>query len=115
MGAGGGYRGRLYPEGGRESVNPDAGPSYGILHPGPAIYGPPMIQSSGINTSLPQFGPFWNTAFRGLWRRPMLTPGVSVRTSAQGMPMSSLSPRRWAGAWSREARPGHVGMGARRM
>jgi hypothetical protein len=27
--------------------------------------GPPMIQSSGMNTSLPQFGPFWNTASSG--------------------------------------------------
>src|SRR2546430_4396805 len=58
-----------------------------------------------------QFGPFWNTELRGLCRRPMLTPGVSVRTSAQVIPMSSLSPSRWSGSCSRKASPSSVEMG----
>ncbi len=82
-----------------------------MRQPWPAIFDPPMIQSKGMNTSLPQFGPFWNTAFRGLWRRPMLTPGVWLGTSAQVMPMSSLSPSRWSGSCSRIARPSRVEIG----
>jgi hypothetical protein len=49
-----------------------------------------MIQSSGMNTSLPEFGPFWNAWLSGRWRRPMLTPGWLVGTSAQVKPKSKL-------------------------
>ena len=42
-----------------------------------------------MNTSLPEFGPFWNTALSGMWRRPMSTPGCDVGISAQVMPRSS--------------------------
>ena len=34
-----------------------------IIQPLPAYSGPPMIQSIGMNTSLPEFGPFWNAPF----------------------------------------------------
>jgi hypothetical protein len=57
-----------------------------------------MIHSIGMNTSLPEFGPFWKTAFNGRWRRPMFTPAVFVGTSAQVMPRSSLSPSRRSGS-----------------
>ena len=36
-----------------------------------------------MNTSLPQVGPFWNTAASGMWRRPASTPGCDVGISAQ--------------------------------
>ena len=54
-----------------------------MRQPVPAIAGPPMIQSSGMNTSLPQLGPFWNEAFSGQWRLPMFTPGGLVGTRPQ--------------------------------
>ena len=60
---------------GSEMARPAARHSISIRHPLPIIALPPMSQSIGIKTSRPQFGPFWNTAERGMWRRPMLTPG----------------------------------------
>ena len=61
---------------GSEIERPAARQAISIIQPLPAYSGPPMIQSSGMNTSLPEFGPFWNTALSGRWRLPMLTPGV---------------------------------------
>ncbi len=61
---------------GSEIERPAARQAISIIQPFPAYSGPPMIQSSGMNTSLPEFGPFWNTALSGRWRLPMLTPGV---------------------------------------
>jgi hypothetical protein len=60
---------------GSEIERPAARHSISMRQPWPAIAGPPMIQSSGMKTSLPEFGPFWNTALSGKWRRPMFTPG----------------------------------------
>ena len=71
-------------EEGSEIERPAARHSISIRQPWPAIFGPPMIQSSGMKTSLPQFGPFWNTAFSGKWRRPMFTPGVVGRDQRAG-------------------------------
>ena len=82
-----------------------------MRQPWPAICGPPMIQSSGMNTSVPQFGPFWNVALSGQWRRPMCTPGVCVGTSAQVMPRSVWSPSRWSGSCSLIASPSTVQIG----
>ena len=98
-------------EEGSEIERPAARHSISIRQPWPAILGPPMIQSSGMKTSLPQFGPFWNTAFSGMWRRPMWTPGVDVGISAQVMPTSSSPPSRRSGSWSRKARPSRVATG----
>ncbi len=86
------------PVAGSEMPRPAARHSISIRHPRPSIGWPPITQSIGMNTSLPQFGPFWNTAFSGMWRRPICTPGCDVGTSAQVMPMSSLSPTRWSGS-----------------
>ena len=76
---------------------PAARHSISIRQPRPSIGWPPMTQSIGMNTSLPQFGPFWNTALSGMWRRPMSTPGCDVGISAQVMPRSSLSPTQVVG------------------
>jgi hypothetical protein len=79
---------------GSEIARPAARQPISIIQPRPAYSGPPMIQSSGMNTSLPEFGPFWNTALSGRWRRPMFTPGVCVGTRAHVMPRSASAPRR---------------------
>ena len=60
---------------GSEMPRPAASDSISMRQPLPTCALPPMTQSIGMKTSLPQFGPFWNTAFSGMWRRPMLTPG----------------------------------------
>ena len=84
-----------------------------MRQPWPAIFGPPMMQSSGTNTSLPDIGPFWNGTLSGKWRRPILTPGVSRGISAQVMPWSVLSPpSSWSGSYSLNARPSTVATGA---
>ena len=56
----------------------------------PAIFSPPMMQSSGTNTSWPRTGPFWNGMLSGKWRRPISMPGVSRGISAQVMPIVGL-------------------------
>ena len=62
---------------GSEIARPAARQPMSIIQPLPAYSRPPMIQSSGMNTSLPEFGPFWNAALSGMWRRPMLTRACS--------------------------------------
>ena len=96
---------------GSEIARPAARQFISIIQPLPAYSRPPMIHSSGMNTSVPEFGPFWNTALSGRWRRPMFTPGVAVGTSAQVMPRSSLSPSSFSGSYSRNARPSSVATG----
>ncbi len=98
-------------EDGSEIERPAARHSISIRQPWPAIFGPPMIHSSGMKTSLPQFGPFWNTAFSGKCRRPMFTPGWLVGISAQVMPTSASSPSRWSGSCRRNASPSSVATG----
>ena len=44
---------------GRDRDRPAARHSMSIFQPRPAWAGPPMIQSAGMNTSLPQLGPTW--------------------------------------------------------
>ena len=66
--------------------------STSMRQPWPAIFGPPMIESSGTNTSLPWIGPFWNGPFSGKWRRPIVMPGASRGTSATVIPWSVSSP-----------------------
>jgi hypothetical protein len=56
---------------GSEIERPAARHSISMRQPWPAIFGPPMMKSSGMKTSLPRVGPFWNTALSGKWRRPM--------------------------------------------
>ena len=60
---------------GSEMARPAARHSISIRQPLPIIGCPPITQSSGMKTSLPELGPFWNTAFNGMCLRPMLTPG----------------------------------------
>ena len=45
-----------------------------------------MIQSRGMNTSLPQLGPTMKGMPRALCREPMVMPGVLVGISARVMP-----------------------------
>ena len=71
---------------GSEMQRPTDSCSTSMRQPWPAIFGPPMMQSSGTNTSLPWIGPFWNGTLSGKWRRPIVTPGVSRGISAQVMP-----------------------------
>ena len=71
---------------GSEIDAPAASDSISMRQPLPICAWPPITQSIGMKTSLPQFGPFWNTAISGMWRRPMLTPGCRVGISAQVMP-----------------------------
>jgi hypothetical protein len=96
---------------GSEMPRPAARHSISIRHPRPSIGCPPITQSIGMKTSLPQVGPFWNTQFNGMCRLPMRTPGWVVGISAQVMPMSSLSPARWSGSYARNARPSSVATG----
>ncbi len=77
---------------GSEMPRPAARHSISIRHPLPIIGCPPITQSIGMNTSLPEFGPFWNTALSGMWRRPICTPGCDVGMSAHVMPRSSSPP-----------------------
>jgi hypothetical protein len=71
---------------GSEMQRPTESCSTSMRQPWPAIFGPPMIASSGTNTSLPDSGPFWNGTLSGKWRRPMVTPGVPRGMSAHVMP-----------------------------
>ena len=50
--------------------------------PWPASFGPPMMKSSGMKTSLPRVGPLCQAALSGKWRRPVSTPGWLAGTSA---------------------------------
>lgn len=86
-----------------------------ICQPWPALAGPPMSASSGTKTSWPWLGPFWKTCMDGRWRRPMLTPGASVGTSATEMPTSAGPPSRPSGSCSLKASPSTVAMGPRVM
>lgn len=58
-----------------EIDRPAARHSINIRQPCPAIAGPPMMNSRGMNTSVPRIGPFIHTALSGKCRRPMATPG----------------------------------------
>jgi hypothetical protein len=86
--------------------------STSMRHPEPAMAGPPMMQSSGTNTSRPWTGPFWKGMLSGKCRRPMLTPGVLRGMSAQVMPMSVFSPSSRSGSNMRKASPMTVATGA---
>ena len=97
---------------GSEMQRPTDSCSTSMRHPWPAIFGPPMMKSSGTNTSLPASGPFWNGTLSGKWRRPMVTPGVSRGISAQVMPRSVSPPSRRSGSNMRKARPMTVATGA---
>ena len=83
---------------GNEIERPAARQLMSIIQPLPAYSRPPTIHSIGMKTSLPEVGPFWNTALSGRWRRPMFTPGVFVGTRAQVMPRSFSFPRRPSGS-----------------
>jgi hypothetical protein len=50
---------------GREMLRPALRHSTSMRQPWPAIFGPPMMKSTGMNTSLPQMGPFWNGTLSG--------------------------------------------------
>ena len=56
---------------GSEMPRPAARHSISIRQPLPIIGWPPITQSIGMKTSRPALGPFWNTAFSGMWRRPI--------------------------------------------
>ena len=96
---------------GSEMPRPAARHSISIRQPWPSIGWPPMTQSIGMKTSLPELGPFWNTALSGMWRRPISTPGCAAGISAQVMPRSSLSPISFSGSYTRNARPSSVATG----
>ena len=78
---------------GSEIRLPAARDSISMRQPWPMRSGPPMIQSSGMNTSSPQLGPFWNGMLSGLWRVPILTPGVFVGISASVIPSFRCHPK----------------------
>jgi hypothetical protein len=86
--------------------------STSMRQPAPASCGPPMMQSSGTNTSRPWIGPFWNGMLTGKCRRPMLMPGVSRGIRAQVMPTSIGPPSSLSGSNSRKASPMTVAIGA---
>ena len=71
---------------GSEMQRPTDSCSTSMRQPWPAIFGPPIMVSSGTNTSLPDSGPFWNGTLSGKWRRPMVRPAASRGISAQVMP-----------------------------
>ena len=73
-----------------------------------------MIQSSGMNTSLPQLGPTWKGMPRALCRVPMVMPGVLVGIRARVMP-SEPGAQQVLGIQSRNARPSRVATGPRVM
>ncbi len=50
---------------GSEIARPAARHSISMRQPLPTCARPPITQSIGMKTSLPQFGPFWNTALSG--------------------------------------------------
>ena len=50
---------------GSEMQRPTESCSTSMRQPWPAIFGPPMMASSGTNTSRPWIGPFWNGPFSG--------------------------------------------------
>ena len=50
---------------GNEIERPAARHSISMRQPWPIMACPPMIQSIGMNTSLPELGPFMNAAFNG--------------------------------------------------
>src|SRR5207237_6400742 len=50
---------------GSEMHRPTESCSTNIRQPEPAIFGPPMMASSGTKTSLPWIGPFWNGTLIG--------------------------------------------------
>jgi hypothetical protein len=83
-----------------------------MFQPLPAFSGPPTSWLSGMNTSLPRIGPFWNGELSGKWRRPISTPAVSRGSSARVMPMSLVSPSRPSGSYMRKAKPIIVATGA---
>src|SRR6266498_5357533 len=92
---------------------PAASALINIFQPLPACATPPMMLSSGMKTSRPTVGPFWNTIIVGRCRRPISTPGKFVGTSATVMPISSRPPIRWSGSWSLKASPITVATGAK--
>ncbi|MNI73688.1 hypothetical protein D3C73_1297130 [compost metagenome] len=53
------------PTAGREIERPTDRQFISIIQPLPSISWPPIRNSSGTNTSLPEFGPFMNAAPRG--------------------------------------------------
>src|SRR5690554_4984658 len=100
------------PIDGSEIPRPAASADINIIQPRPAYSGPPMIFSSGINTSLPVVGPFMNMVEDGIWRLPVSTPARSVGTNAQVIPISWVSPISPSGSRSLNANPSTVQTGA---
>ncbi len=100
---------------GRVIERPTARHSLSMFQPLPTMSTPPISWLSGMNTSRPWIGPFWNGEFSGKWRRPISTPGVSRGSNARVMPMSLVSPIRPSGSYMRNARPTSVATGARVM
>ena len=69
---------------GSEMQRPTASCSTSMRQPWPAMATPPMMQSSGTNTSWPRIGPFWNGMLSGRWRAPISMPAVSRRHQRAG-------------------------------
>jgi hypothetical protein len=98
---------------GSEMQRPTESCSTSMRQPWPAIFGPPMIASSGTNTSLPWIGPFWNGPFSGKCRRPIVMPAVSRghqrdRDAVVGL----VAADELRGSNRRNARPMMVAIGA---
>ena len=84
---------------GSEMQRPTDSCSTSMRQPWPAIFGPPMMQSSGTNTSLPEIGPFWNGTLSGKWRRPIVDAGRVARDQRAGdAVVRRSSPSRWSGS-----------------
>ena len=98
-------------EDGSEMARPAARHSISMRQPWPTIARPPITQSMGMKTSLPQLGPLGNAAPEGRCRRPMCTPGCVVGISATVMPRFSPLPRMFSGSNRRKARPSSVALG----
>ena len=83
---------------GSEIERPAARHSISMRQPWPAIFGPPMIQSSGTKTSLPAVRAVLERRVRaGSGAGRCATPGVRVGMSAQVMPRSASPPSRLVG------------------
>ncbi len=58
--------------------------STSMRQPCPAMRRPPMMQSSGTNTSTPWIGPFWNGMLSGRCRRPIVDARRVARNQRAG-------------------------------
>jgi len=74
---------------GSEIPRPAASALISMRQPAPAPARPPITQSKGTKTLLPDVGPFWNACNPARCRRPICTPWVEAGISASVIPIDS--------------------------